>query len=345
MTSLPEALKVELRIEINGRPLVISAQVQGEGELARRAAAELSAAIVAVLNATDHSARPAALEGTAEALSTQHAAAFAPSASAEAPSTKSAEAVPDAARANSAPESSSVSPNSPPSSLVERMQRYRAQISLGIGSLLLALAVLVPLIVPPSQRREAMIMTILFGLTGALLLFTAMLPGRGHQATSTAAAPSRKPMPPAPQAMGSTSARLRLMPKRRTAMKAGWGIVLGVAFVLLGMLAPFTLGATTADERFIIMLGFAPITVVGFFLIAIFGRSLITRQLTYQAIAQPRAAPQPAGAAQTKRAATARVPQTLGYRAIVPAAIIGLLGIMIAIVGVIIYATATAAMR
>jgi len=42
---------------------------------------------------------------------------------------------------------------------------------------------------------------------------------------------------------------------------------IGIALLLLGILAPFTLGATTADERFIIMIGFSPIAVIGGFLV------------------------------------------------------------------------------
>jgi hypothetical protein len=237
------------------------------------------------------------------------------------------------------------SASSPASSLVAQMQRYRAQINLALGGLLLALAVIVPAIVPASQRREVLIMTILFGLTGALLLFTAMLPGQGRQAAFTGAAPVRKAhSSPAPEA-GAAAARLRLSAKRRTPMKAGWGIALGVAFVLLGVLAPFTLGATTADERFVIMLGFAPITVVGFFLIAIFGRGLVAQRLPQHAGVQSQPAIRPSGAPAAKRPPVTRVPQTFEYRAIVPAAIIGLLVVMIAVVGLVIYATVASAVR
>jgi hypothetical protein len=45
----PDVLKVELRVEVNDQPLVIHVQVQGEGESARRAAAELSAALTNTL--------------------------------------------------------------------------------------------------------------------------------------------------------------------------------------------------------------------------------------------------------------------------------------------------------
>ena len=51
MAPLPDVLKVELRVEVNDQPLVIHVQVQGEGESARRAAAELSDALTNTLAA------------------------------------------------------------------------------------------------------------------------------------------------------------------------------------------------------------------------------------------------------------------------------------------------------
>ncbi|MFN4294131.1 MAG: hypothetical protein ACK4JD_08365 [Thermoflexales bacterium] len=342
MAPLPDVLKVELRIEVNDQPLVISAQVQGEGEHARRAAAELSAAIAAVLAAVDKPTDSSAPEGDAASRLAQPAAQVAP----EAPPSA---AIADAARNETADAArvrrADAPAGPPPSPLVVQMQRYRAQINLGLGGLLLALAVLAPAVVPADQRREVLIMTILFGLTGALLLFTAMLPGQGRQAALADAAPARRPSASAAMKEQAAAARLRLSARRRTPMKAGWGIALGAAFVLLGMLAPFTLGATTADERFVIMLGFAPITVIGFFLIAIFGRGLVAGRLPQHAAVQPQPAIRPSSAPAAKRPPVARVPQTFEYRAIVPAAIIGLLVVMIAVVGLVIYATVASALR
>ncbi len=346
MAPLPDVLKVELRIEVNDQPLVISAQVQGEGEHARRAAAELSAAIAAVLAAVDKPTDSTAPEGDAASRLAQPAMGLAAQVAPEAPASA---AITDASRNKTADGAraphADASAGPPPSPLVGQMQRYRARINLGLGGLLLALAVLVPAVVPPDQRREVLIMTILFGLTGALLLFTAMLPGQGRQAAFADAAPARRLSASAAMKEQAAAARLRLSAKRRTPMKAGWGIALGAAFVLLGMLAPFTLGATTADERFVIMLGFAPITVIGFFMIAIFGRGLVAGRLPQHAAVQPQPAIRPSSAPAAKRPPVARVPQTFEYRAIVPAAIIGLLVVMIAVVGLVIYATVTSALR
>ncbi|PJF48197.1 MAG: hypothetical protein D6709_03855 [Chloroflexi bacterium] len=344
MSPLPDVLKVELRIEVNDQPLVVNVQVQGEGERARRAAAELSAVIAAALAAA-HQPTDSTIAPTGDAASrlAQPAVGLAAQALPEAPASAaianaSQNETADATRAPRADASS-------PSLLVGQMQRYRAQISLGMGGLLLALAVLVPAVVPPDQRREVLIMTILFGLTGALLLFTAMLPGQGRQAAFADAAPASR-LSASPATKGeATVARFRLSAKRRTPLKAGWGIALGAAFVLLGILAPFTLGATTADERFVIMLGFAPITVIGFFLIAIFGRGLVAGRFPRRAAAQPQPAIRPSSAPAAKRPPVARVPQTFEYRAIVPAAIIGLLVVMIAVVGLVIYAAAASALR
>jgi len=367
MAPLPDVLKVELRVEVNDQPLVIHVQVQGEGESARRAAAELSAALTNTLAALTKSAD--LLDKTMPAGPVQPG----PSTAAE-PLSPAAVSAPEAAPVASISEeagASRLSAQPPPDSslaaaqrqaagqplLMALMQRYRARINLGFGGLLVALAVLVPIIVPADQRREVLIITILFGLTGALLLFTAMLPGLGRQATDAGAAPEQKPppeplraepsrpAPPRPAPSASSALRRRALTRQRTPMKAGWGIALGVGFVLLGLLAPFTLGATTADERFIIMLGFAPITVVGFFLIAIFGRGIFARwQPTHEA---PRPSPvaQPAGRPATRRAPASRVPQSFEYRAIVPAAILGLLVVMIAVVIVVVYATIASAVR
>lgn len=346
MAPLPDVLKVDLRIEVNDQPLVISAQVQGEGEHARRAAAELSAAIASVLAAVDKPAGAAAPAGDVTLQPAQPIAGSVAQAASEAPTPVAVTAALRGEPADGAPVSpADTSANSPASSLVAQMQRYRTQINLALGGLLLALAVIVPAIVPSDQRREVLIMTILFGLTGALLLFTAMLPGRGRQAAFTGAAQVRKAHSSPVPGGNAAAARLHLSAKRRTPMKAGWGIALGAAFVLLGVLAPFTLGATTADERFVIMLGFAPITVVGFFLIAIFGRGLVAQRLPQHAGVQSQSAIRPSGTPAVKRPPVTRVPQTFEYRAIVPAAIIGLLVVMIAVVGLVIYATVASAVR
>jgi hypothetical protein len=174
-----------------------------------------------------------------------------------------------------------------------------------------------------------------------------MLPDARRQATNAGAAPDQKrssvPLPAEP--LDGSGLRRRILTRQRTLMKAGWGVALGASFVLMGLLAPFTLGATTADERFVIMLGFAPITVVGFFLIAIFGRSIFTHWRPAHGTPQPSLAAQPPTRSTARRPPTSRVPQSFEYRVIVPVALLGLLAVMIAVVIVVIYGTVVSAAR
>lgn len=330
MSSPPDVLKLDARVEVNGRPLTVSVHVQGEGEYAHRAAAELSATVAAILSGASEPAQlPTAQEGATSVSKAQPPATVAQAARV---GIEAAKERPGGGRVSPA----DPSPGRPAPSLVLRAQRHRAKINLAVGGVLLALAVLVPAVVPADQRREVLIMTILFGLTGALMLFTATLPGHGQSPMADERVTVR--LSPADRAQAMM--RLRASARRRTPMKAGWGMGLGVAFVLLGVLAPFTLGATTADERFVIMLGFAPIAVVGFFLIVIFGRGVV-----FRAAPQPVAVPAKPAAPAPKRPPVARVPQTFEYRAVVPATIITLLVVMIVVIGVVIYATAASAVR
>jgi hypothetical protein len=361
MTSLPDVLKIELRIEVNGQPLLVQAQVQGEGEAARRAAAELSAALTSVLNAVTKPGaadRPLPARGADGPVSLPAANQIASTQPAAPPPTQSVAAKaevtkpgaadrPLPARGADGPVSlpaanqiASTQPAAPPPTqsvaakaedakhpLVALAQRYRVRINLGFGGLLLALAILAPIVAPAAQRREMLIVTLLLGLTAALMLFTAMLPG-----PERAVAPSQ-PRPAQPARVSPEQARRALLVKRRSPLSAGAGLVVGVAFLLLGVLAPFTLGATTADERFIIMIGFSPIAVIGGFLVYIFWRRAFS------------APPQPAHAIPGRRSPVTRAPQTASYRAVVPALLFGLMVFVIAVVVVVIYGTVSAALR
>jgi hypothetical protein len=125
------------------------------------------------------------------------------------------------------------------------------------------------------------------------------------------------------------------------AMKTGAGIAVSLVFIIAGLLAPFLLGATNADERFLIMLGFIPISVVGFFMLAVYGRQYFSKLKPMGEAAPARATSAPAA----KRAPVNRVPQTIQYRAIIPVAIIGALSLMIIVVIVVVYATFAAVAR
>jgi hypothetical protein len=321
MTDLPDVLKVELRIEVNGQPLLIQAQVQGEGEAARRAAVEISAALTSVLTSVAKSDTdvPSASNIVASAAPTTGATEPAPaSAVVDQPQVQAADQV----SATAAP---------PKHPLVLLMQRHRVRINLGFGGLLLALAILAPIIAPAAQRREMLVVTLLLGLTAALMLFTAMLPGPERAAASRVSAQPRPVQP-----VSRAQMRRALLTQRRSPLSAGAGLALGIAFLLLGILAPFTLGATTADERFIIMIGFSPIAVIGWFLVYIFWRRAFS-------VSGPQ--PQPAHAIPSRRLSAARAPQTASYRAVVPALLFGLAVFVIAVIIVVVYGTVSAALR
>jgi hypothetical protein len=349
MTSLPDVLKIELRIEVNGQPLLIQAQVQGEGEVAQRAAAELSAALTSVLAsiAKPNTGTPmtsnigdgpssiapalnAAKSASASAVIAQPQAQAVDVVKTERAALASAIVDRPQAQAEDADQmSATAAPQKHP--LVLLMQRHRVRINLGFGGLLLALAMLAPIVAPAAQRREMLIVTLLLGLTAVLMLFTAMLPGPERTAAPSVSARPR-PAPP----VSNKQARRALLMRRQSPLGTGAGLALGIAFLLLGVLAPFTLGATTADERFIITIGFSPIAVIGGFLVYIFWRRAFSA-LGFQ--------PQPAHALSGRRSAAARVPQTASYRAVVPALLFGLAVFVIAVVIVVIYGTVSAALR
>ncbi len=326
MTHLPDVLKIELRIEVNGQPLLIQAQVQGEGEAARRAAAELSAALTSVLASVVKPDAGAPVTsniggGPASAAPALNAAKSAPA--------SAVIAQPQAQAVDADQVSATAAPQKHP--LILLMQRHRVRINLGFGGLLLALAMLAPIVAPAAQRREMLIVTLLLGLTAVLMLFTAMLPG-----PERAAAPSAPAQPRPAQPASRAQVRKALLTQRRSPFSASAGLALGIAFLLLGVLAPFTLGATTADERFIIMIGFAPIAVIGGFLVYIFWQ---------RAFSVSGSQPQPAHAIPGRRSAVARTPQTASYRAVVPALLFGLAVFVIAVVVVVVYGTVSAALR
>jgi hypothetical protein len=319
MDPLPVALKIQVEVELGGKPLKISAQVEGEGEAARHAAAELAAAIASITAAAANAPTPHNAQA-AEQLAIPAALIAPPIASSK--------------RA------------APPSPLALWIGRNRARINVGVGGVLLALAVFIPIIVPPAQRSDVLIMTILFGITGALLLATAMLPARNMSlktnqvaASSTLKPATARPMP------ARSSLPVSTKPTPTHPVKAAWGIGLGALFVLAGFVAPFGLGATSADERFIIMLGFAPVVVVGFFMLVIFARGLFKFSSPAE-VSAPVVKPLPSGGAATaKRPPVSRVPQNLEYKAVVPIAIIGLLIVMVAVVALVIFATVSSAVR
>lgn len=310
-TTTGNCLEMDVKVEREGKPLRIVVRVSGEGEAATHAAHSLSQLVASLI--AQHAGVPES--PSAPNLISKSARSVAPT-----------------------------RPIAPPSPAMLWMQRNRSRINIGFGALLVALAVLIPIVVPPAQRSDVLILTILFTLAGALLLFTAFLPGRGKAAASEEV--QRVPSQPATSSTAnpsSATARREQLLKpaaKRAPLKTGVGIALSVVFIAAGLLAPFLLGAANADERFLIMLGFVPITVIGFFLLAIFGRRYLVKLLPAGSVAPAKASSAPA-----KRAPVSRVPQNFEYRAILPVAIIGALVLMIVVVLVVIYATIASAAR
>jgi hypothetical protein len=164
----------------------------------------------------------------------------------------------------------------------EWVSRYGARISALFGGLLLLLAVLVAVVAPPEQRGQVLIMTVLFGLTGALLVAFAT---SGSREPSPAKA-SVLPTPPARQGMADRQATrptddrravMRLAkPSGRSRSSAAAGLLFGLLFTLAGGIAPFVLseGNANPDGRFLMVIGFSPVAISGALLVVLFWRAL-----------------------------------------------------------------------
>ncbi len=316
-------LKVDLEWTEAGRPVRISLHVTGEGPAAELAASDLSRAVsVVMLRAARHDIT------TAESLTRTSP-------------------TPVAIQAQTQMQPHAVSAAAPamPSPMQTWFRQNRTRVNIVFGGVLLALALLVPLVVPADQRREVLVLTILFALTGALLLFTAFLPSRNSASATTAPSPEPQKAPtPMPDARLSVRKR-ELLRTTKPTVRTGWGLAMGSVFVVVGLLAPFLLGAASADERFVIMLGFAPVVVIGFFMLAIFGRPYWARlqpttsgsRVSHPSAAQATTAP--------KRAPVSRVPQNFEYRAVVPIAIVAVVVLMAVVLAVVLFATLSSAVR
>jgi hypothetical protein len=317
--ALNARLDVNVAVVVEGRRVHIEAKVAGEGPAAQRAVDELSRAIAQVIAQSAQANKPAAQAVT------------------QAAPVATLTAVQRASK--------------PPSPMMVWVQHNRARINIGFGAVLVALALLIPLIVPPAQRSDVLVLTILFTLAGALLLFTAFLPGKSKAVAQVDAQPAQvKPSStastPASTSNSSANAARRAQLLKPAAghasLKTGAGIALSLVFIVAGLVAPFLLGAANADERFLIMLGFVPISVVGFFMLAIFGRQYFIKLLP--AGGQPTTV-KAAGAPAPKRAPVSRVPQNVEYRTVIPVAIVAALVLMVAVVVLVIYATVASVAR
>ena len=137
-------------------------------------------------------------------------------------------------------------------------------------------------------------MSLAFGLIGSGILFAGAMPRRNvasNLAAGMATGPAAAPLPLRTPEVGtrashtqtSAKAKSTLTPRQRAFLQAQesrkplgalWGFGFGVLFLVAGVIAPFVLGQASADERFLMMLGFAPVAITGGLMIALFWRIL-----------------------------------------------------------------------
>lgn len=175
-------------------------------------------------------------------------------------------------------------PGSPPihGSLIGAwLRRNQARINACGGALLLFLAVLIPVITPMEQRGEVLIMTILFGLTGALMLYSAATTASSATDSSQHTHSTLQPVRQAVarrQRIELVAARKALLAyqTRRNRGRALAGLIFGLLFTLAGVVAPFVLneGNANPDARFLMMIGFSPVAISGGLMVLVFGRTL-----------------------------------------------------------------------
>jgi hypothetical protein len=173
------------------------------------------------------------------------------------------------------------------------LQRHYTSIMACFGGLLLIMAVAAPILSPASQRGEIIIMTVLFGLIGALMLYKAIAPGGNVSARGAASQrPSNRPTVIA-RANIPSAARLTLRARqeRRARRRALAGATFGLFFALAGVVAPFALseGDAGADARFLMVIGFAPVVISGALMVGIFARTLLTHTAGQGSVAEPKA--------------------------------------------------------
>ena len=83
-----------------------------------------------------------------------------------------------------------------------------------VGIIMLVLAVAAPLVSPVEQRSEVLIITVLFGLAGALMLYTAVDSNRIKAAAAAAAPSPQTRVPVRTEIRGREGARAMLLKQR-----------------------------------------------------------------------------------------------------------------------------------
>ncbi len=337
---MSEAKRVALKLAAEFRqgdqaPSQVTVSVEGQGELAEQVALAVSERFQQLLR--DHAqplpARPMQAVGAEAAaqMAVSEAEHVSPVERVQAldwtpaersDATDAAPGTPAAARtvSDSTATPQHASALTPPSE--PWFKRHRARITMWTGLVLLALAVTIPLLAPPALRREIWPMPVAFGLSGALCLMSALLPERGRAAAGrdVREAARHAPAQASAGAAAQDARRIAQLARPGIAQRMG-GLIFGLALALGGLLAPFVLPGGP-DERFLMMLGFAPVAAIGLLLLWIFARRSMRGQLEV------------VGGAE---AALAR--QHSGFQAYAPTVIVGLVLLLGSVLIVVIVAT------
>ena len=288
-------LKIDINIEVNGQT-AFRAHVDAEGDaqalrpIGEQLSASIAQAIARVVGSpsageTSAQAQPVAANVVAAQLTSPPVVANQPATISQPPAAS----------------------RQPARSALPIWLTDNRRLTLSFGGVLVLAAILVtivfPSIVPPAQRIEVFMMSLAFGLIGSATLFAGALPKRN--ASSNLAGNVNAAMTSASAASSTTSSsrtssssqasaqtinkpngaksRLVLDARRRALLQAQesrkplgalWGFGFGVLFLVAGIVAPFVLGQANADERFLMMLGFAPVAVTGALMIGLFWRTL-----------------------------------------------------------------------
>lgn len=161
-----------------------------------------------------------------------------------------------------------------PERTVHWLTRHRVVISAVLGVVMLSMAVTAPLVAPIEQRGEVLIITILFGLASALLLYTAMDSNRGNAAERSRIRSSQQSM----QSRNREQIKAQLQRKQASNIRRNRiaGFVFGLCFGLAGAIAPFALseGSDNPDARFLMIIGFSPVAISGALMVILFGQTL-----------------------------------------------------------------------
>jgi NADH:ubiquinone oxidoreductase subunit 6 (subunit J) len=200
--------------------------------------------------------------------------------------------------------------------------RHRNRICAIFGLLLIGLAICIPIIVPRSERKDLLIVTIFFGLVGALMIFTALMPDRANNSATNIKNPLTR----------STITNKNAWSQKKSASRSALGIGLGAVFLVAGLFAPYVLPNVTPDERFLMMIGFAPVAAVGGLLMWIFLRGADSVRL-------PKRTTKTTPAPSTQRSPVTRAPESEPYQKFIPLAVVMLIALLVITVIVVVVAT------